>query len=347
MLLRCEMNVNEFIAACDENIDICMLDKIALIGVPVCLSARYRLTAKDVLDIKEVITDEGNISDPMLFTGQYRKSSAFCRNCSSLSVCFGIMRQGSFSELKTSQKKSCYESIYDLTSETALQGKPESGILEFEARDFQSYPQAMKAIQTMQDCRLSHSFDGQDFFYIWDFKECCYFNRPMTEADIIAEDPRGLMGINWLFIGKGIPELEWKQKCDLLLPRHGFTTTVKIKFDESWTPDRQKALDDLTFSTIIRVIKDHGGTAIEQVGNDLLYRGKKFAGKEWMFIQNVGYIENTVVTCEYLPEKQYFDRLFHHDKEKPITGITDQVPSVTKEVLMTELNKAVKQLIKQ
>jgi len=59
-----------------------------------------------------------------------------------------------------------------------------------------------------------------------------------------------------------------------------------------------------------------------------------------MFIQNIGYVENTVVTCEYLPEKQYFDRLFQHPKEKQITGITEELPSVTKEVLMQAINKS-------
>ena len=149
------------------------------------------------------------------------------------------------------------------------------------------------------------------------------------------------MGMNWQFIGKGIKELEWKQKCDLLLPEHGFNTTVKIKFDSSWTPERQKALDELTFSTIIRVVKEHGGDGhIKQIGNDLLYDGKKFAGKEWLFIQNVGYIENTVVTCEYEPEKRWFEKLYHHPEEKQITGITEELPSVTKELLMKNIQKA-------
>ena len=81
MLLRCEMNVNEFLSICDENIDVCMLDKIALIGVPVCLSSRYRLTAKDVLDIKEVITDTDIYTNPLSFTSQYQKSATYCKNC--------------------------------------------------------------------------------------------------------------------------------------------------------------------------------------------------------------------------------------------------------------------------
>lgn len=118
---------------------------------------------------------------------------------------------------------------------------------------------------------------------------------------------------------------------ELLLPKNGFNTTVKIKFDSSRTPERQKALDKLTFSTIILVVKEHGGDShIQQVGNNLLYHGKKFAGKEWLFIQNVGYIENTVVTYENEPERQWFEKLYHHPEEKQITGITEELPSVTK-----------------
>ncbi len=77
----------------------------------------------------------------------------------------------------------------------------------------------------------------------------------------------------------------------------------------------------------------------------MLYDGKKFAGKEWLFIQNVGYIENTVVTCEYEPEKRWFEKLYHHPEEKQITGITDELPVVTKEVLIRTLSKESDQLL--
>lgn len=104
---------------------------------------------------------------------------------------------------------------------------------------------------------------------------------------------------------------------ELLLPQHGFSTTVKIKFDSSRTPERQKAPDKLTFSTIIRVVKEHGEDGhVRQVGNTLLYYGKKFADKEWLFIQNVGYIGDTVVTCENEPERQWFEKLYHHPGER-------------------------------
>ncbi len=65
-----------------------------------------------------------------------------------------------------------------------------------------------------------------------------------------------------------------------------------------------------------------------------------------MFIQDVGYIENTVVTGEYLPEKEYFDKLYHHTGERQITGITEELPSVTKELLMLELSRPVSELLK-
>ena len=346
MLLRCAMNVNAFIHACDSLIGISMLSKIALIGVPICLSSRYILTTKDVLDIKDVVTDHAVMQKPMAFTKQYRISAAYCRNCTCRSSCFGFMTDGSFSQLYPSECKAHYFSIYDLVCTIFPQKKIRTGVLEFEPRRCNDYPIGLETLKTMQDCRLNRNFDGPDFFYIWDFKESCFFNRPIEEKDIFTEDVRGLMGMNWQFIGKGIKELEWKQKCDLLLPMHGFNTTVKIKFDSSWTPERQKALDELTFSTIIRVVKEHRGDGhIKQIGNDLLYDGKKFAGKEWLFIQNVGYIENTVVTCEYEPEKQWFEKLYHHPKEKEITGITKELPVVTKEMLMREIHIAINKII--
>lgn len=346
MLLRCAMDVNAFIYACDSLIGISMLGKVALIGVPVCLSSRYRLTAKDVLDIKDVVTDHAVMQKPMAFIKQYRKSSAYCLDCSSRSECFGVMKEGAFSTFYPGKHKASYESIYDLVCEMYPLKKVRTGILEFEPRHSEDYTIGLETLKAMQQCRLNGNFNGPDFFYIWDFKESCFFNRPLEEKEIFTEDPRGLMGMNWRFIGKGIKELEWKHKCDLLLPEHGFNTTVKIKFDSSWKPEKQKTLDDLTFSTIIRVVEEHGGKGhIQQIGNDLLYNGKKFAGKEWLFLQDIGYIENTVVTCEYEPEKIWFKKLYHHPGERQITGITEELPSVTKEMLMTEINKEIMALI--
>lgn len=346
MLLRCSMDANAFIKVCNSLIDVSMVDRVALIGVPVCLSSRYRLTAKDVLDIKDVITDSTIIQKPMAFIKQYRKSSAYCWDCSCRSSCFGIMKEGAFSELYPGERKASYESIYDLVSEIYPGRKVRTGILEFEPRNFTDYPIGLETLKTMQQCRLNGNFNGPDFFYVWDFKESCFFNRPLDEKEIFTPDPRGLMGMNWRFIGKGIPEMQWKHKCDLLLPEHGFNTTVKIRFDASWTAEKQKALDELTFSTIIHVVKEHGGDGhIQQVGNDLLYDGKKFAGKEWLFLQDIGYIENTVVTCEYEPEKLWFEKLYHHSGERQITGITEELPEVTKELLMREISKEVKSLM--
>ena len=76
-----------------------------------------------------------------------------------------------------------------------------------------------------------------------------------------------------------------------------------------------------------------------------IVNGKKFAGKKWLFIQNVGYIENTVVTCEYEHKKQWFEKLYHHPKEKEITGITKELPVVTKEMLMREIHIAINKII--
>lgn len=340
------VDVNLFVSWCDEKVDYTMLDKIALAGVPLCLSERYTNSAKDVLDIGEVLTDSLTSVRPDTFTRQYYKSRRYCLGCSKFHQCLGMLKPATFTRLEPNNGKG-YRSLYDIIEEMDKAKRLSHGILEFEPSRWKEYEIGVRTLDAMQECRLRRSFDGDNFFYIWDFKESCYFNRPLEEKDVFTFDPRGLMGMNWRFIGKGIKELEWKRKCDLLLPQHGFSTTAMVKFDSFWTDERQKKLDGLTFSTIISVVKEHGGDGhIEQSGNDLLYDGRKFAGKEWMFIQDVGYIENTVVTCEYLPEKEYFERLYHHTGERQITGITEELPSVTKELLMLELSKAIASLLK-
>lgn len=340
------VDVNEFVSWCDELLDFTMRDKIVLAGVPLCLSERYTYSVKDVLDIAEVLTDSLTSVRNDTFIRQYYKSKRYCLDCRKFHQCFGILKPATFTHLMPNEGKE-YRSLYDIIEEMDKSKRLSHGILEFEPRRWKEYEIGTQTLDAMQECRLKRCFDGGNFFYIWDFKESCYFNRPLEEKEVFTLDSRDLMGMNWRFIGKGIPELEWKQKCDLLLPQHGFNTTVKVKFDSFWNDERQKALDELTFSTIIHTVKENGGDGhIEQVGNDLLYDGRKFAGKEWMFIQNIGYIENTVVTCEYLPEKQYFDKLYHHTGEREITGITEELPTVTKELLMLEISRAVADLLR-
>ena len=149
MLNRCAMDVNAFIHACNSLIGISMLSKIALIGVPVCLSSRHTLTAKNVLDIKDVVTDHAVMQKPMAFVKQYRKSATYCRNCTCRSSCFGFMTDGSFSKLYPSERKVSYHSIYDLGCTIFPQKKIRTGILEFVPRRFNDYPIGLETLKTM------------------------------------------------------------------------------------------------------------------------------------------------------------------------------------------------------
>ena len=197
-------------------------------------------------------------------------------------------------------------------------------------------------LESLQRRRNLSNFKGPNHYYVWNFERGFYFNRPLQEQENMwQQDPRGIPSINWQFIGRNIPELQWKQKCDLLVPEHGVVTTAKIEFDDEWSEKKQKALDDFTFETLKCIILENGGdrNLLVHQGNDLLYNGKKFAGKEWQFTQNAGYIENVVITCSYIKEKEWFDKLYHWSGEKQITGITDEVPSITKELLIEKLYK--------
>ena len=80
---------------------------------------------------------------------------------------------------------------------------------------------------------------------------------------------------------------------------------------------------------------------LTKMGNDMLFNGKKFAGGEVLLTDNV-YIENILVTLQFLPEKDIFARLTgKYAHRRPITGIADEVPSITKEAFIDKLYEKV------
>lgn len=321
-----------------------------LIDTPFCISSRLgmRNTNRVFLDVCEVI-ERNEYCDPtetFQHIGSQFLKTRECASCKNNKNCFGRSkkRQESLKALSDNVNIPYYsieQIIWSLNSKFSIGSFSFSGNIDFETEEDQL---TRKEIEILQNCRKGKLGDF-DFYHVWSFDKSMYFNRHLDPVPLFNKDPRGINSIDMTFIGQDIPELHYKLKQDLVLPHHGVMIVSKIKFDSSWSEERMKKLDDFTMNTIIRIIIENGGdsSCIEQRGNDLLYNGKKFCGKEWKFFPPYGYIENTVLTTEYLPEKQWFDQLYHYDGEKQITGITDEVPSVTKELLISELVHIVKE----
>lgn len=321
-------------------------EEVFLIDSPACISSKFGLknTYRDLLDVREIIekdkfTPVDETFDTIL---QHLKKNQNCFKCKSTTKCLGTKKHERLTPLSDSSLPVPISQIVKKSSSKFSIGSFSfSGDINFKTKDDNL---TKRELEILQNCRKGNLEDF-DFYHVWSLEKSVFFNRRRESNSIFNIDPRGLNSIDITFIGKDILDLQYKLKQDLLLPKHGLAVMCKVKFDDSWSEERMKKLDDFTMNTIIRIIVENGGdpSCVEQRGNDLLYNGKKFCGKEWKFLPPYGYIENTVLTTEYLPEKQWFDQLYHYEGEKQITGITEEVPSVTKELLISELVRIAKE----
>lgn len=322
-------------------------NKTALyLDLPLCISMKYGLqtSLKALFDVSSFLDDSGYYpADVSLFLDTYRKKKNPCASCESGALCFGFPPSNTSlsSELSALGPQKNRNILYPTVVNRLQRLKPlDCKIILFDPEEWEtSGPLAIKAINQMQKTRLEKRFSGSNFYYIWDVQKSFYFNRPLVETNLFERDPRGLISLNWQFIGIDNPEMLWKQKCDLLLPEHGFVVTSQVSFDKHWSKESQQELNDFTLHALKTLIVESGvpGEKVQQIGNDLLYEGKKFCGKEWIFAPGYGYIENTVITCEYLPEEEWFKKLYHHKGEYTITGITEEAPQCTKKYLIQGL----------
>lgn len=330
---------------------------VILTNTPSCVAKRKLLPNmyKSFFDVRNFVEGTKDVTEEVyrLLLKEYVKTSK-CQKCPNTLNCFGIQRNNiNLSKLSplTPEESSKPKTIVELclSTQEAYKKSLSSRKLTVGVRplglkaETEEERLAQEDIINLQNCRKG-DLSGEDFFRIQTYKESMFFNRPFEEVELFSPDPRGLNSVNWIFIGKDRKDLSYKMKQDLLLPHHGFTLTCKVLFDDSWTEEEKEELDSFSMKTLMDIILENGGdpNLLEQKGNDLLYQGRKFCGQEWKF-SNKFYIENTVITTEYLPEKQWFDKLYHYKGEKQITGITEEVPGVTKELLINELIKRFKE----
>lgn len=318
---------------------------LVFIDTPECISQKYGLKGsyRSFFDVAETVETEDGVvpyaQQARELFSLYRKRKK-CRDCSISSLCLGFI-QNTDSETYPLKEVSKRRTLSLVEHSKSIVNRVSAGIYRYSGK---STPESeediicQKEIEILQNCRKG-DLGSFDFYHIWTVDQSMYFNRHIEQVPLFNHDPRGLDSIDMIFIGAGIPELAHKLKQDLVLPKHGFMILSKVFFANRWSEEDMKALDDFTMTTLKQIIIDYGGNPaqIKQQGNDLMYNGKKFCGKEWKFLPPYGYIENTVITTEYLPEKQWFDQLYHYPEEKTITGITEEVPTCTKDILMQEL----------
>jgi hypothetical protein len=88
-------------------------------------------------------------------------------------------------------------------------------------------------------------------------------------------------------------------------------------------------------------------TDMRYSGNDFYYQEKKFSCGEEIFENNV-FTQNVIITIQALPEKDIFARLTgKYAHRKQITGIADEVPTITKEAFIDKLYEKVQAYVEE
>ena len=198
--------------------------------------------------------------------------------------------------------------------------------------------------------RTEKRFVGDNLIVIADIKEPIWWNRPLTSDSLCKIEPDGLYGYNLPFLGAlaGGKDL-YKTGYNLLLNKNSIPCAAHIKLDESWTEDQKNLLSQMYYDCIYDTLIDLGVAPedLSRPRNDILYKGKKFVGGEKAFIDDV-YTEDIVITLQVLPEKEIFARLTgQYAHKRQITGIADEVPSITKDAFMNKLYEHLQEYVKK
>ena len=114
---------------------------------------------------------------------------------------------------------------------------------------------------------------------------------------------------------------------------------IHIKLDDTWNEEDKQLLSVMCHKCVYETLVDLGVSRedLTTPRNDLLFQGRKFAGDEHAGSGNI-YSENMAITLQALPEQEIFKRLKgQYALRRPITGISEEVPSVTKEAFIERL----------
>lgn len=184
--------------------------------------------------------------------------------------------------------------------------------------------------------RTEKRFVGENRIDIMDIKEPVWWNRPYTSDVFCKLEEDGLYSYN-LPIASG--ENSFKTKYNYLLNKQSIPIVLHIQLDDTWTDDDKYVLSRMCQTCVYEALLDLGVSKedLSVPKNDLLFQGRKFAGVEYASADNV-HSEALCITLAVASEKDIFARLTgQYAHKRPITGIAEEVPSVTKEAFIERL----------
>lgn len=188
--------------------------------------------------------------------------------------------------------------------------------------------------------RNTKKFVGDSEIVIMDNKENAWWNRPAESDTLCKKEADGLYSYNMPFLGLDADRKDlYKTEYNVLVNLHSVPCVAHIKIDDTWTEEQKRAINRIFFRCIYDTLIDLGvpESSLVRSGNDILFNGKKFVGSEELLTDDI-YVENVIVTLQFLPEKDIFARLTgKYAHKRQITGIADEVPSITKEAFIDKL----------
>ncbi len=191
--------------------------------------------------------------------------------------------------------------------------------------------------------RTEKKFSGKNQIAVVDPQEASWWNRPLTSDVMCKKEEDGLYSYNLPFINKHRTNLLFKTNYNVLLNKNSVCCVVHLQLDDIWTAEQKQLLPKMLRNCIEDVLISLGVKKedLSFNGNDMYFKGIKFSGDEQLLDGDV-FTQATIVTLQVAPEKDIFDRLTgKYAHVKPITGISEEVPSITKEAFIDKLYEKV------
>ena len=185
--------------------------------------------------------------------------------------------------------------------------------------------------------RTEHKFIGENEIVVADIKEPVWWNRPLVSNIFCKQEEDGLYSYNLPF-WEGEHNV-FKTQYNVLLNKNSVPVAVHVQLDNTWTDEEREALDNMVDKCLYDTLIELGilEQDLKQPRNDFYWKTEKFACGEKIFKDNV-FTQNTVITLLMMPEKEIFDRLKgKYAHAKPITGILEKIPTITKEKFISTL----------
>lgn len=193
--------------------------------------------------------------------------------------------------------------------------------------------------------RKTGEFEGGNYIDITRPREPAYWNRYYTDEcqELYTVDEEGNNNYNLPYFRLLIDPYSrpFKMNYNLLLPKDSIAIAYNLRFNEDWNDEASEKFMDSIIGIYIDSIVSLGADPdrLKYTHNDILYDGKKFLGGENIFYKNI-YSGNFVITCEYEKYIDDFSKLTgKYAQKRGMTGITDEVPSVTVDALSEEINR--------